>query len=415
MVCLFNPLGAARHDLVTIEAALPLQWAQGVQLRDGNGPIEFQTIASETRADGSLKSLKLLVPADVPPLGYKTLALMPAAPPAVVAPSMLTATPLRLEGPFYVVELDGKHGGIRRIFDKQLSREMLATGEVFGNELWSPENPRESSTHSTADVRVVETGPLRATVVVRSTIGHLPYECAISLYRDLKRIDFKLAVDYGSGFAFGQFGKSGTGLFVHFPTALDGKMFINQPFGIYETAAAKQVTGDFAALDQNGFGLAIIHRNTPCVFRDGRVLRLILSQGQPLVVGRQNYEYSLVSYAHDVHHADVYGTAQAINTPLRVFWPPAGASPRAQDSFMAIDRPDVKLSALLMAGSTIQARFFETAGQAVRTTVRLPFPLTDCMQIKLNGEKVRTLAGDGDQVKLDFRPWEIVTLSVANP
>ena len=84
-VCVFNPLGTARHDLVTIEASLPPQWAMG--------PIPRQRRARRvpddrfrTHADGSLKSLRLLALADVPPLGYKTYSLTPAAPPPALRP-----------------------------------------------------------------------------------------------------------------------------------------------------------------------------------------------------------------------------------------------------------------------------------------------------------------------------------------
>ena len=192
-------------------------------------------------------------------------------------------------------------------------------------------------------------------------------------------------------------------------------MFINQPFGVYETAAARQVTCDFAALEHGGFGLAIIQRNTPCIFRDGRLLQLLLSLGRAQVVGRQSYEYSIVSYAGDVHQANVRGISQAINTPLRVFWPPPGASPRSEDSFLTVDRANITLSALLVEGGRIQARLFETAGKATRGSVQLPFPPAECTQIKLNGEKVKALDVDGDRVSLTFRPWEILTVSTPKP
>ena len=143
-VCVFNPLATARHDMVTIEAALPPRRAHAVQLRDSNGPVEFQTIASDVHADGSLK---LLASADVPALGYKAYVLTSAAPAAGVdVPNTLVATATKLECPYYVVELDGKHGGVARIFDKQLNREVLPAGDVPGNELWSPENPRQFHT-----------------------------------------------------------------------------------------------------------------------------------------------------------------------------------------------------------------------------------------------------------------------------
>ncbi len=224
-------------------------------------------------------------------------------------------------------------------------------------------------------------------------------------------------MDHGNGLGWGRVNsnRGTTGLFLRFPLASEGKMFINQPFGVYETTAERQVTNDFAAMERNGFGLAIIQRNTPCFFRTPREVRFLLSQGLTQIVGPQSYAYSFVSYAGDLHRAGVREIAQAVNTPLRVFWPTAAAHPRQQESFFSVDQPNVTLSALTAEAGTIETRLFETAGKATRATLRLPFAPGDCTQIKLNGEKIRSLDVVGDSVTLNFRPWEIVTLSASRP
>ena len=83
------------------------------------------------------------------------------------------------------------------------------------------------------------------------------------------RIDFRLTVDYGNGLSFGQFAKSGTGLFVRFPLAFDGSFFVNQPFGVYESQAGKQVTTDFTAVNRNDFGVVLVSGTHPACFGRG--------------------------------------------------------------------------------------------------------------------------------------------------
>ena len=262
---------------------------------------------------------------------------------------------------------------------------------------------------------MIETGPLRATVLLRSTIGPLPYQCAISLYRDLKRIDFKLTVDYGSGFSFGQFAKSGTGLFVRFPVAFDGKMLINQPFGVYDTSAAKQVTHDFAAIEQDGFGLAIVHRNTPCVFRDGPpaaadTFARAAAGRRPAAIRVQRRKLcrrcspgrSVRPGAGRQHAAAGALAAGRRESSVGRFFPGRAAAEHCP--FGPAGR-----------GGRIQARFFETAGMATRARLRLPWLPSRCSQITLNEEKARELAVEGDCVEIELRPWEIVTLSAPQP
>jgi alpha-mannosidase len=318
------------------------------------------------------------------------------------------------------VEFDSGHGGIRRIYDKELGVELLDTSEKFGNVLFSSEKPAVSSTDHRASLELVETGPNRATMRIRSRIAEVPYECSVSLLKNLKRIDFDLRIDYGRGVDFGfdwnrvdRKEYEHTGLFVRFPLQSAGRLYTHQPFGIYPADKHQQVTLDLADVYNDAYGVALIHHNTPVCFYKQGVLSLLLAQGKPFVVGEQRYQYSLYSHAGRPDDAGVFQQVRSITTPYIVYQGDnAGAREVGTRSFLRIDQDNVFLSSMYTAEGALYLRLFEMGGKATRTQVRLPFiGSTACYKVRLNGEREKSLSCDKGTVELDIRPWEIVTLA----
>ena len=188
-----------------------------------------------------------------------------------------------------------------------------------------------------------------------------PYENLISIYAGLKRVDCDLTVDYGkAGLNFGEKYKTDTGLFIRFPLSFSGKLYVNQPFGIYETKKDHQVSLDFADLCQGDFGFALIQGNTPTLHFKKGVLSLLLTQGRFFVVGKQRYPYSLYTHQGDALSSDVYDVAKSVNTPLIVHWPSGRAADmEATASYITIDKPNIVLSSLYLVDDVVVARFFE--------------------------------------------------------
>ena len=134
-----------------------------------------------------MKSLKLYFVADVPALGYKTYEAGAGQRPVRAGRRQrpLEISPTRLENQFYVVELDPNHGGVRRVFDKALKTEVLRATEAFGNELWSPSDPRRKFRRSHRRHRSCRAGSRAGGGVrIRSAISGLPFESVISLPGD---------------------------------------------------------------------------------------------------------------------------------------------------------------------------------------------------------------------------------------
>ncbi|WP_431075553.1 glycoside hydrolase family 38 C-terminal domain-containing protein [Microbacterium phyllosphaerae] len=347
-------------------------------------------------------------------------------------PPILEASDHHLENDFYIVELDAHHGGVRRIFDKELQVELLDTSEHYGNELYYPGDPRVSSTDARAEVQLVENGPLRITTRVRSRVGDAPYECAISLSADVRRVDFALDIDYGRGVEYGEHRlsldiphfpdmtgakvvlKDGTGLSTLFPLAFSGKLFINQPFGVYETEKKDQFSLDFADVHQGDYGIGLLHRNTPGYHYDGRILALHLAQGRPLVVGKQSYRYSVHSHRGDPVAAHVFRAAQNASTPFDAVWTKelSGRLPQ-EGSFVSIDHENVVLSSMYAEGDSIFVRFYESDGDASSVRVEMPWIQSgEFLKVQLDNQPVHPVVFADGALELDFAPWEIVTVEM---
>jgi hypothetical protein len=414
-VIVFNQTGWAKKDVVTLEREFPAGTAKNVTLNHGKNPIPLQFVAVTRHQDGTLKTVKAVFIAEIPPLGYKVYHLSPAdAPTEFTSKQGLSASPTRLENEYYTIDFDATHGGMTRLLDKQLGVEMITPGQI-GNELFSLENPSASSKDKPATIELVEQGPWRATLRVRSIIGEAPYENRISIYAGLKRIDCDLTVDYGkAGLNFGEKYKTDTGLFVRFPVSFPGKLYVNQPFGIYETKKEHQVSLDFADLCQGDYGIALIQGNTPTVHFKKGVLSLLLSRGRFFVVGKQRYPYSLYTHCGDALSSDIYDVAKRVNTPWIVHWPSGRvADMAATASYITIDKPNIVLSSLYLDGDRVVARFFERSGQATQVGIELPFTKSaECWRVKLNHERIAKVDVSGGKLQLAVKPWEIVTLAL---
>ncbi|VGO19492.1 glycoside hydrolase family 38 C-terminal domain-containing protein [Pontiella sulfatireligans] len=412
----FNQLGWNKRECVAFEKSFSQGEVFHFNLNDGKEDVSYQVISEDRYGDGSVKRVKALFRADIPSLGYKTYYLKPTKekPVPVVAKSLQTS-PARLENDYYLVEVNAENGGISRIFDKTLGIEMLDSNRV-GNELFSPALPAARSSDESAEVELIEQGPLRSTIRIRSKIGAAPYECSVRLYDNMKRIDFDLTVDYGKeGMNFGARKEDDTGLFVQFPLNFRGKLYINQPFGLYEAQKERQVTTDFADVYQGQYGLSLIHRSSPSYhYKDG-TLSICLSRARPFVVGKQNYQYSIYTHKDDPFQGDAYTVAKSVNTPLEVYWPDTLPTEQQQAfSFLSINQPNIVLSALYYEGDAIYIRFYERSGKKTNAGINLPYlKSAEYNQVKLNHEKIREIENKNGEIELKFEPWEIVTIAIS--
>ncbi|MBN1422692.1 MAG: hypothetical protein JXP34_28205 [Planctomycetes bacterium] len=204
-IVVFNPLSFPRTDIVRVAVS-----------RD-DGPIELVDVATGGKVTGQIERIDdplaplpyaahrygrgqfhppealdlLFVAEDVPPLGWKTYRVVPAATEAP-AGSSLRVERDALENRFFRVRLDPATGTIRSIYDKELDRE-LVDGKAPHRVNQLVVRRVATGTLESATAAAIEKGsegPVLASLRVTSRAPGCPQVIQdIALYDRIKRID----------------------------------------------------------------------------------------------------------------------------------------------------------------------------------------------------------------------------------
>ncbi len=206
-VRLFNPT-AARLDAVVPVPGTRTAGPTRVTSVDADGRRFATQVASSDRPEEGV----LLVRAALPPLGYTTVELVDdgtvAEPPVTARADDAAAV---LESDHYRIEFEAAKGGtIKSLVAKRSGgREVVdATDERRFNELrghFYDENTFHSSADRAARVRVVEAGPLRATVEVAGIIAGHPFVQRVSVTQGSPVIDCAVRIDWRGNPRIGEF------------------------------------------------------------------------------------------------------------------------------------------------------------------------------------------------------------------
>ena len=206
-VIVFNPLNWKRGGAVTIDLDYGMEIADR---RTG------QTVPCLVLSQGPNFNRVEFTAKSVPGAGYKVYELRPAQAPAPVAcPAAVTATDTTLESPFYRVVLDPVTGSIRSIYDKQLNKELVDSGNAwrFGQYLYVSGGDEEPNSvlqyravspkpalhiHAAQDGRLisVEKTPWGSRALLASSAENTPQiRTEIRLFDDEKKIELIEDVD----------------------------------------------------------------------------------------------------------------------------------------------------------------------------------------------------------------------------
>lgn len=207
-ILVFNSLNWKRSSPVIYTIQFDPGEARNLELKDAIGKSVPLQISNEIQhPDGSLKSVDIIFIAnEIPSVGYKVFY---ASPLKIRDPEPMPKQGKRLENKYYVLEFGS--GGLSRIFDKELEKEIISpsgftAGEVFtmrsiGNgagEFDQIQQPDMDGFDKTGNYEVswklVEDGPVYTAYKYRQPIRNAVVEQKIILYKELKKIDFETAV-----------------------------------------------------------------------------------------------------------------------------------------------------------------------------------------------------------------------------
>ncbi len=409
-----NPTSFARSDPVFLPVAIPPESSPAVDhvLRD------VQPVIGGVLVDAG----------ELPPYSITPLTIEPYA--SLDLGSTCIAEPHRLENEHLRVELNDA-GDIIRIFDKDHRREVLPP-DVIANQFQAFEDrPRTPDAWEidifyddkmwladpAASIRVVENGPLRATLEIRRRILNSDIVQRISLTHNSSRLDFDTWIDWQERHVL---------LKVAFPVAvLTPEATYEIPWGRIRRPTHRNTSWDWAKfevpaqkwadLSEGDYGVSLLNQGKYGYDSRGNTLRMSLLRSptdpDPTAdQGEHRFVYSLLPHAGPVDETTL-AHAYALNDPLLAA-PGTGQPPASGCSLVAVDAPNIVIETVKAAedGQGIIVRLFESQRRRGSFTLTTSFPLAAAAHANLMEEDQEALDVAGNTVQAFAKPFQILTL-----
>ena len=440
-VMIFNSLSWPRTEVTEVEAQLPAP-ARQIQVVDAAGKPAASQLLS---IDEATHRARFLLLSNTPSMGYQTYFVRSAT----VAPakhSMLKASADTLENEFIRLKIDPQTGCMTSLFDKRSGTEALAPAETdtggpktstCGNLLqtfvdkpkqWDAWNidadfEKEHWDLDKADeVKLVESGPLRAVIEVKNHFQSSTFVRDITLYAGVPRVDVKMTAEWHEKHIL---------LKVAFPlSAHSDKAAFEIPFGSVERPTTRNTPAELAQFEvpaqrwadisdsKHGFSLL-----NDCKYgydAKGNVLRLSLLRSPEYPdphadEGHHEFTYSLYPHSGGWKDALTIRQGYELNYKLlsRTVEKHQGAL-AAEHSFLRAQPDNVIVTAVKKAEDedALVLRFYEWAGKEGEVVLQLPPGAESAVETDLMERPIGDLSLHNSAVSLHTKPFEIKTIKV---
>lgn len=434
-VVVYNPLFWERTEPALAEVVVPPDaktsqpWDGTVRMTDGDGKdVAVQVL--EKRVEGGATVFRVVFVAEgVPSLGYKLYRVIPSET-AWAGPETVRVGARELENEFFKVRLDPKTGWVKSLFDKAAGREVF-TGA--GNVLEAITDEPESMSawelglkdtvgragEGGATIELVERGPVRVVVRVKSRFRDSTFEQDLTLYRGLPRLDCRMRLDWR---------ERNIMIKAAFPLDLKTKTPAAQ-FEIPYGSIARPADGtEVPALrwvdvsEESGeYGVSLLNDSKYGFDVKGNVMRMSIVHGATSPDpeadrGKHELLYSLLPHRGDWKKAETTRRGMELNSPLIARVPPVhgGTLPKVH-SFVRVGPGNVILSALKKemgyAERGLVLRLYEFQGEKTEAKLEFPWPV-DAQETDLIERPVGKQIGSGTVISVSLAPYEIKTIRV---
>lgn len=431
-VVVYNPLGWARTEPVVAEVVVPRDaktaepWGGTIRLTDGEGTeVPVQVVERRLQSDGILFRA-LFMAESVPSLGYRLYRAIPAAEGAAPGSDGVKAGANELENEFLRVRVDPKTGWIVSLFDKAAGREVLAgpanvleaiVDEPASMSAWELglKGPAGKVGENGAVVELVERGPVRAVIRVRSRFRDSTFDQDLTLYRGRPQLDMRARLDWR---------ERNIMIKAAFPVAVNAPAArFEIPYGsIIRPADGTEVPAlrwiDVAEAS-GGYGVALLNDSKYGFDVKAGVMRMSIIHGATYPDpeadrGRHELVYSLLPHRGDWMAAETTRRGMEFNSPLLAHAPlvHAGKLPKVH-SFVRVGPANVVLSALKKetgyAEWGLALRLYEIHGKKTEARIELPWAV-DAREADLIERPAGKDLGSGTSIAVPLEPYEIKTL-----
>jgi alpha-mannosidase len=421
----YNPLAMNRTEAVeaTVEFAAP---PNSIHVMDGDRPTPSQLL----QIDGN--RARILFIADVLSVGFKVYHVRTSAAPAVTTNALLKASTSSLENARYAVRFNA-NGDISSVLDKDVNKELLAGPiRLEMRDDPSPDKPAWRILYSTITapvreeptspvIRVVENGPVRATVDITRKAGASTITQRVSLTLGGDRVDVQNLIDWKS---------TNTLLKAAFPLAA------SNPKATYDLGLGTIQRGNntpehyevpaqqWADLTDAGgmFGAAILN--------DGKygwdkpsdnVLRLTLlhtalPKASPYQgsndLGSHRFTYSIGGHRGDWRAGRVPTRASQLNQPMIAFQTTPHSGQAKSVSLLSLADPNGQVAVRALKGiekegsQEIVVRLQELYGSPVSTKLTLPSGTESVREINAAEETVGSAVESAAGFSVDLKPYQ---------
>ena len=440
-VLLFNSLSWPRTDATEIEAQLP-EPAQQIQVVDSSGkPAEAQLLS----LDKATHRAKFLLLAHTPSLGYATY-FVRAANTAPPVRSLLKASADTIENEFLRVKIDPQTGCMTSLFDKRSGIESLAPSEtdtggpknsICGNLLqtfvdkpkqwdgWNIDADFEKQRwdlDKADEIKLVESGPLRAVIRVKNHFQNSTFVRDITLYAGIPRVDVKMQAEWHEKHIL---------LKVAFPvSAHSDKATYEIPFGSVERPTTRNTPAEqaqfevpaqrWADISDGTHGLSLLNDSKYGYDAKGNVLRLSLLRSPEYPdphADEGHHEFTYSVYPHSGGWKEALTIRQGFQLNYKLLGAPVekhvGDLP-AEHSFVHTKSDNVIVTSMKKSedDNSLIVRFYEWAGKEGEVTLQLPPGAQSASETNLMEKPETSISVRDDSVTIGTKPYEIKTIKI---
>jgi alpha-mannosidase len=443
-IMIFNSLSWPRAEVTEVEAQLPAP-AKQVEVVDSNGKAAESQLLS---LDPETHRARLLLLSNIPSLGYKTYFVRAAAS-APAIHSVLKASADTLENEFIRVKIDPQSGCMTSLFDKRSGTESLAPAETgtggpknstCGNLLqafvdkpkqwdaWNIDADFEKQhwdLDKADEVKLVESGPLRAVIQVKNHFQNSTFVRDIILYAGAPRVDVKMQAEWHEKHIL---------LKVAFPvSAHSDKATYEIPFGSVERPTTRNTPAEqaqfevpaqrWADISDSKHGFSLLN---DCKYGyDGKsnVLRLSLLRSPEWPdphADEGHHEFTYALYPHGGGWKDALTIRRGYELNYKLISMPVGKHEGGlapEHFFVQARSENIILTALKKAedDDALVLRFYEWAGKDGEAHLQIPSGAQSATETDLMEKTIGSLPVQNDGVTVHTKPYEIKTIKVQYP
>ena len=440
-IVLFNSLSWSRTGVTELEAQLPAP-AKQIEVVDSKGArAEAQLLSM----DAETHRARFLLLARTPSIGYQTY-FVRATGSASPVHSLLKASNDTLENEYIRVKVDLQTGCMTSLFDKLNGTESLAPSEtdtggptnaICGNLLqtfvdkpkqwdaWNIDADFEKQhwdLDKADEVKLVESGPLRAVIQVKNHFQNSNFIRDITLYAGVPRVDIRMQAEWHEKHIL---------LKVAFPVSAHSDQATYEiPFGSVQRPTTRNTPAEqaqfevpaqrWADLSDGKHGLSLLNDSKYGYDDKGNVLRLSLLRSPEYPdphADEGNHEFTYSVYPHGGGWKDALTIRQGYELNYK-FIPLAVGNHQGtlppEHSFLQVNSDNVIVTALKKAEDqdALILRFYEWAGKAGDAVFQLPAGAQSAAETDLMEKPIGNAAISNSALTVATKPYEIKTVKV---